>query len=156
MSEVKVVLQEFPEVQEFLEAAESKLVKVWKDEVATYFIISRQRGEIPIYSLFSLFGGAEDLPASASTVFHCGYVVFTPPPFESETYHDVEDVDVHGGVTWGKRFSNNVQVYGFDCAHYGDEYDPRCKDMDWLTSQCEQMGRGILELRKGIDDGEIY
>lgn len=154
-SEIGLTLNEFPDICEFLQEAESTLVKVWKDEIATYFIVSRVRGEIPVYSLLNFFG-SDDLPHSASTMFHCGYVIFKPSPFSGSSIFDVDGADVHGGVTYARRFDNNVQIYGFDCAHAHDEWDENCKNIEWLTAQCEQMGREILRIKKEEENKDIY
>lgn len=139
----------FPDIDEFMLDTGSKVVKVWKDEVATYFLVERDWLNL----------------AGEATIYYCGYAIFTDPPLLSDGYQDVEDAYVHGGVTYGKRYDSGIQVYGFDCAHYGDEDDPRCKDYNWLSSQCEKMARDIIEIGKRItretndielDDKEIF
>lgn len=139
---------QFSDIREFFDRAKSTLVKVWADDVARYAIINRERGEIPFNAASSLFGGdLDDLPDSPDTVFYCGYCIFTEPPFEDSSRYAVLMADVHGEITYAERFANNVQMYGFDCGHSGDEYDDRCSDVDWLTTECEKMAREILRIK---------
>lgn len=139
----------YPDIDEFMQEIESTIVKSWKDEVASYFIIYRQRGDLDYMLPMSLFGDPlEDLPKDPETVFYCGYCIFTKPLFEHESWHGLSSAKVHGGVTYGKRFANNVQVYGFDCAHAGDLYDEDYTDINWLTKECEKMSREIIRIYK--------
>lgn len=46
----------------------------------------------------------------------CGYIeVGADHPWHALTYNDLNDVDVHGGLTFSEKGK-----FGFDCAHAGD------------------------------------
>jgi hypothetical protein len=73
----------------------------------------------------------------------CGYVRFTERPVREEGYHGVlEYAPVHGGITYA-RSDEAGMVYGFDCAHAGDDTDPKTRDLAWLRAECERMGTAI-------------
>jgi hypothetical protein len=74
----------------------------------------------------------------------CGYVRFTERFLLEDGYDGiVSEVPVHGGITYAEQDDRGM-VYGFDCAHYGDDEDPRVRDLAWLRAECEWMGRAIL------------
>jgi len=50
----------------------------------------------------------------------CGYVSLTPDNILYGRDYDDIDVEVHGGLTFGEKDSDNNWVFGFDCAHSGD------------------------------------
>jgi len=54
----------------------------------------------------------------------CGYVgVPDSHPWFNNDYGDVDDVDVHGGLTFSEHGHGDLfglWVFGFDCAHSGD------------------------------------
>jgi len=76
---------------------------------------------------------------------YCGYCVFPERLVKEQgdsgllTY-----VPVHGGITYAEETEEGRMVYGFDCAHAGDECDPRCTDELWLTHETETMAGAIL------------
>ena len=60
----------------------------------------------------------------------CGYVGVPPShPYYNSKWKDI-DIEVHGGLTYGKLGDNNegflerFKWFGFDCAHYGDYCPP--------------------------------
>lgn len=66
----------------------------------------------------------------------CGYTIFpleaVPVPFRDYTNDAIKNTSPHGGVTLAEVFTANDgsewMVYGFDCAHAGDEsrkYSPQ-------------------------------
>ena len=83
---------------------------------------------------------------------YCGYCAFPQKPVKEESYHGVlTTVDVHGGITLAERMGDGM-VYGFDCGHWGDAKDPRCRDLDWLSAECERMAAGILDAAEREDE----
>lgn len=76
---------------------------------------------------------------------YCGYCVFPKRPVIEQGYCGLLTyVPIHGGITYAKETREGKMVYGFDCAHAGDETDPRCKDDLWLTHEVETMALAIL------------
>jgi len=74
---------------------------------------------------------------------YCGYSRFSKRPLREQGYDGIATyVPVHGGITYAHQDEAGF-VYGFDCAHSRDEYDPQCSDLDWLRGQCELMARCI-------------
>ena len=50
----------------------------------------------------------------------CGYIVVDGThPWHALTYNDLNDVEVHGGLTYSSAMPNYT-TFGFDCAHAGD------------------------------------
>ena len=75
--------------------------------------------------------------------YHCGYVRFTKKPVKEDSYNGILTyVPVHGGITYA-HWSDYGMVYGFDCAHSGDENNPDVRAISWLTDQCHLMADGI-------------
>jgi len=72
---------------------------------------------------------------------YCGYVRFKKNPFAKGTGCHYEGfrnyIPVHGGITYAKKDAKGY-VYGFDCAHAGDEKRPELKDIAWLKKHTEQ------------------
>lgn len=51
----------------------------------------------------------------------CGYVGLPAGhPLHGETNPLRIDVEVHGGVTYGRKHTDGLYWVGFDCSHYGD------------------------------------
>ena len=49
-----------------------------------------------------------------------GYVIVPPTnKYANKHYFDIENIDVHGGLTYSKVINGNT-VFGFDTAHLGD------------------------------------
>ena len=73
----------------------------------------------------------------------CGYVYFPadtlPNLIEDDTGGLLRYAPVHGGITYGNKVKGGGRVYGFDCAHAGDEADPRCADPDWVLAECDRL-----------------
>lgn len=76
--------------------------------------------------------------------YFCGYCVFPVKPVE-EPYYDgiVAKVDVHGGVTLAELMPDGKMVYGFDCAHYGDESRAHTQDAHWIIEESKRMASRI-------------
>ena len=81
------------------------------------------------------------------TDWYCGYV-----RFKHDLQIDVDEVEVHGGVTFFERYDNGTVVYGFDCNHMGDSSDPEKSDLAWLHNEVERMRASIEALRKETAD----
>jgi len=79
-----------------------------------------------------------------SSGYYCGYVRFPTRPVQEEDYEGILTyVPVHGGITYASNQAEEGMVYGFDCAHSGDEYNTTMLDTEWLTAECEAMARAI-------------
>ena len=101
---------------------------------------------------------------------HCGYVE-VPEPLQHMNFTgyngegDIVDINVHGGVTWQgiTPWSEEREVIGFDCAHWGDL--TRCpqelidaglehlhtsegvwRDEQYCTDECESMAEQLMAL----------
>ena len=75
---------------------------------------------------------------------YCGYCIFPERFLVEQGYGGmVTYVPVHGGVTYAEKREDGSMAYGFDCAHSGDEADPRCRDINWLRKECEDMAEAI-------------
>jgi hypothetical protein len=73
----------------------------------------------------------------------CGYVRFPSRPVREEGYDGVLTyAPVHGGLTYA-RSDEGGMVYGFDCAHAGDNEDPKTSDVEWVRAECERMGAAV-------------
>ena len=76
---------------------------------------------------------------------YCGYCRFATRPVKEQGYDGfLAYVPAHGGITYAKQSEDGSMVYGFDCAHAGDEDNPNVTDMVWLRTECEKMAAGIL------------
>lgn len=83
---------------------------------------------------------------------HCGYVRFPERPVKEDGYYGILTyVPVHGGITYAGEHADGGFVYGFDCAHAGDNQNPDTWDMEWLQAQCVLMKRSI-ELAAKYED----
>ena len=82
---------------------------------------------------------------------YCGYVRFKERPVKEESYGGLLTyVPVHGGLTYSREDQGGM-VYGFDCAHLGDEENPWTRNLDWLRDQCQIMAEAILVATKFED-----
>lgn len=73
----------------------------------------------------------------------CGYVRFPARPVAEEGYRGILTyVPVHGGITYAEE-DNEGMVYGFDCAHSGDDSDPEVSDLAWLKAECQRMAQAV-------------
>jgi hypothetical protein len=51
----------------------------------------------------------------------CGYVMIPKDhPLFNKDYSDIDDIDVHGGLTYGELENEDEYWIGFDCAHSND------------------------------------
>lgn len=74
----------------------------------------------------------------------CGYARFPSKPVKEDGYYGILTyVPVHGGITYAEKDDAGM-VYGFDCAHSGDDCDPRTWDTEWLKGQCHVMVDAII------------
>lgn len=73
-----------------------------------------------------------------------GYVRFPKRPVQEKGYDGILTyVPVHGGITYAEEDDKGM-VYGFDCAHFGDEDNPKLNDLQWMRAECRRLARGIL------------
>lgn len=85
-----------------------------------------------------------DSPIPGWPRHHCGYVAFPKRPVSEKGYGGLLTyVPVHGGITYAQEFTDGSMVYGFDCAHAGDESNPNTSDLTWLRSECLKLGLGV-------------
>lgn len=84
---------------------------------------------------------------------YCGYAIFPKAPFkEGEDYHlgVASVIPVHYGITFARDL-DDFFVYGFDCAHAGDDEAEYTKDKKWLIEETERMAVGVLVLQDSED-----
>lgn len=75
---------------------------------------------------------------------YCGYCRFEERPTIEQEYSGILNyVPVHGGLTYARQEEDGTMVYGFDCAHAGDELKPELMDISWLKEECRRMALGI-------------
>lgn len=81
---------------------------------------------------------------------YCGYARFPERPVREQGYDGILTyVAVHGGITYARESEvDDTMVYGFDCGHAGDDNNPQCKDIEWLTKETEKMAEIIKEMSK--------
>jgi hypothetical protein len=83
----------------------------------------------------------------------CGYVRFPAPLFaDGDDNSPLGYVPVHGGVTYVHIDDDGSAVYGFDCAHAGDEHDLNLRDVAWLTAHTEQFAAALLAAADDTDE----
>lgn len=57
-----------------------------------------------------------------------------------------EEISVHGDVTFAERDEDGSWVYGFDCAHWGDDApNSPTRNLDWVVEETKRMIDEILE-----------
>ena len=72
---------------------------------------------------------------------YCGYARFQQRPLKEQDYHGILTyVPVHGGITYAQQDIAGM-VYGFDCAHSGD--DERDFSDEWLMQECQKLADSI-------------
>lgn len=87
--------------------------------------------------------------------YRCGYVVANGDINRLK----IDDLRVHGGITWrnrhfpdGNNYSGNLPVFGFDCAHYGDwtPYSPfgHCWEVDEVVKECKSLIDQLIEIEE--------
>ncbi|USS86464.1 hypothetical protein M3M38_07295 [Fructilactobacillus cliffordii] len=81
-----------------------------------------------------------------------GYALVDSPKFINV---DIDDVCVHGGVTFDKPAGNHTHVIGFDCAHYDDytgmdfagtSFDQHHWTLDEVKEEAIRMVQSYLDL----------
>jgi hypothetical protein len=76
--------------------------------------------------------------------FRCGYVrIPEEHPWYGKEYDDLQDVDCHGGLTFGETVDKEEDSYlpvghwiGFDCGHSFDANDYACYDPEMDIEEC--------------------
>jgi len=91
---------------------------------------------------------------NSSLGFLCGYIEVTK---DNKLFGDEYislDLNVHGGLTYGSKKSDDVFVYGFDCGHFGDMIFDELgikkrgdiyRDMNYVTKECEKLAEQFSE-----------
>ena len=101
---------------------ETKATRTWKNGSLTYSLVL---GDEPFMH------------------HYCGYARFPKRPVREVGYYGILSyVPVHGGITYARQDDEGM-VYGFDCAHAGDEEKSWLKDEAWLMAECERMAFAI-------------
>ncbi len=83
----------------------------------------------------------------------CGYVALKKSKLPRNWHNGDYDTDalqylqIHGGITFCETTKNYV-IYGFDCAHAGDEKNIKLKDINYVFKLVSQMEQQILEYAK--------
>jgi len=74
---------------------------------------------------------------------HCGYCRL--PRLVAESGYDglLRYVPVHGGITYAEQSKTGQMVYGFDCAHVGDEGKWWWRDRRVLLAEARKMNTAI-------------
>lgn len=93
----------------------------------------------------------------------CGYVrVKTDHLYHEVDYSDIENLDVHGGLTYSGHRLHDEQddgwFFGFDCNHCWDlaPYSPslfsdetaRYRDIDYVTKETEKLAEQLAVIKK--------
>lgn len=86
-----------------------------------------------------------------------------------EKYKAINNIEVHGGLTYSGRLINNSYWFGFDCAHYMDKKDieslkkyypdtknKECcdfnnstiKDLEFCINECEKLSEQIKQIEE--------
>ena len=97
----------------------------------------------------------------------CGYVgVDRTHPYWEKEYSDLQDISVHGGLTFSSWIDEKKELYylGFDCCHFGDVspydkvMDPSLvssndpgrsyKNMEYVKNEVEGLAEQVLQASK--------
>lgn len=86
----------------------------------------------------------------------CGYVAFpakdTPAEWVGNYNADaLQYLAVHGGLTYAKRHGDWC-VFGFDCAHSGDDERMELRDTTYVMALTRQMREQMILLRTRLDE----
>jgi len=86
----------------------------------------------------------------------CGYCVIEKSNIPKEWWGNynadgLQYLNVHGGITYCRKEGDYV-VFGFDCAHSGDENIPELKNMEHVLALAQDMKRQILDYASIIDE----
>ena len=80
----------------------------------------------------------------------CGYVAF-PAKDIPKKWHGTYNADalqylnIHGGLTFAKKPNDDWVVFGFDCAHSGDEDNASLKDPEYVMDLTRQMEQQLID-----------
>lgn len=88
----------------------------------------------------------------------CGYVgIAKDSPLAGKNYDNV-DVDVHGGLTFGKAnpkypVESDLFWFGYDCAHAGDlvpglgysDSEDEERTLEYCIDECESLAKQLME-----------
>ena len=85
--------------------------------------------------------------------YFCGYTWFKKDevPEEWYEYDNIPCLDVHGGITFSELIGDYI-VYGFDCAHYGDDKNEQLRDPEHILELCREMRREITNAKNNISE----
>ncbi len=100
--------------------------------------------------------------------YRCGYVEV--PEALNKLKSELEDLDVHGGVTYIDHF-NPIDLaptkswwIGFDCAHVGDGFTSRfftlrdpseeVRSQEYCVKECERLIDQLIELEEHVAKGD--
>jgi hypothetical protein len=88
---------------------------------------------------------------SIRTTWECGYATFPKRPVKEMGYKGrVENVDVHGGITFAEPVNPkkpwNAYTYGFDTNHSGDV--GKTFSIEFMKKQLEEMVKQLKKLGK--------
>lgn len=89
----------------------------------------------------------------------CGYVgVSKDHPLFEKDYHDITDLEVHGGITYGNplKGKEGYWFFGFDCAHFGDfcPIHPNLflngdyRNLSYVQKECASLAKQLKVLEK--------
>ncbi len=91
------------------------------------------------------------------TVGHfCGYVALpkdkVPPEWHGNYDADaLQYLNIHGGITYCE-VNDDYIIFGFDCAHAGDETDPNMQSVDCVMKLVEDMEKQLVMYAEVIDE----
>ena len=75
--------------------------------------------------------------------FLCGYVEIDEDNKLYGKYYDEINLNVHGGLTYGRYHVSHKCLYGFDCGHSYDfsfiNENGIYRDMNYVASECEKL-----------------
>ena len=83
--------------------------------------------------------------------YRCGYVEVPPGhPLHGIDYTKLDQVDVHGGLTYsgfGSGHPSDGWWFGFDCAHVWDiECEGEGCDLEYVAAECERLAQQLVQL----------
>lgn len=103
---------------------ESQAVKQWEKDGVSFSLIQADN--------------------ALSRKHYCGYCRFSERPVIEQGYDGIlAYVPVHGYITYAEQDKDGSMVYGFDCAHSGDDSRSELHNLNWLTAECEKMAEAI-------------
>jgi len=91
-----------------------------------------------------------DKLAPSMNAYYCGYARFPQRMLQSELFTCF--VPVHGGISFDQGDTDGSHVYGFDCAHAGDDLLPGAGGQAWglsrVRTECERLATAITLVSK--------